>query len=375
MKRKKNTLHDVARAAGVSTATVSRVVNRTARVSPAVEKRIRAAAEKLSVSLQRHSDSRLIAFILSNRSLLHPFHSQVLVATEAYCAEHGYSVVFFPLNYPSNVAHEQLSIPHILRRRDILDGLVVSGVNTRNFLELLTDIGLPFSVFGDNVQGEWERSIYDVVWTDDVVGAYEITRFLHSLGHEHVWFVANTKLAWFARRHEGYCRAMESLGLKPLVSSFDSNSEREIGLLATKHILRRKEPVQAIFCGTDAICHGVYLALREAGIRVPEDISVAGFSDTPEATMLHPPVTSVRIFPEHVGRLLAELVINRIASPGMPPQERTIPTQVVKRESCIPSSAHDPGRQQLSAMGRRSEDVSGSSLPMELFDGSRTENR
>ena len=340
-----------------------------------------AAAEKLDVNVQRHRDSRLIAFLLSNRSLLHPFHSHVLAATEAYCAERGYSVVFLSLHYPGNVAYEQINVPNILQRRDILEGFVVSGVNTENLMELLTDFGLPFSVFGDTVQGDWKAAQYDVVWIDDITGAYDMTRYLCSLGHEHVWYVANTKLTWFARRHEGYCRAMEEANLKPLVCHFDSSNEQEVGLLATKYLLRQEKPVQSIFCGSDAICHGVYLALRDAGIRVPEDISVAGFNDTLEASMLHPLLTSVRVFPEHIGRLLAELVINRITTPGLAPQERMIPTQVVKRESCMPvATPHIEAPRALIPSGisvpdRRSENVSGTVRPEELPAGSRSGTR
>ena len=78
----------------------------------------------------------------------------------------------------------------------------------------------------------------------------------------------------------------------------------------------------------------MYDALREAGLRIPADISVAAFNDTPEATLLHPPLTSVRVFPEQVGRSLAQMVIARIEDPALPPQEYTIATQVVRRESC-----------------------------------------
>ncbi|HMJ62377.1 MAG TPA: substrate-binding domain-containing protein, partial [Bryobacteraceae bacterium] len=78
-----------------------------------------------------------------------------------------------------------------------------------------------------------------------------------------------------------------------------------------------------------------YAALREAGLRVPEDISVCGFNDTPEATVLYPPLTSVRVFPELIGRQLAEMVLARIAKGAGGPQQRMIPTQLVKRESCL----------------------------------------
>jgi DNA-binding LacI/PurR family transcriptional regulator len=356
----KSTFHEIAQHAGVSTATVSRVVNRSARVSPVVEKRVREAAEELGVRLQRRSGGRLIGFLLGNRTLMHPFHSQVMIAAEECCTEHDYSLLFFPLRYPSDVGWDRLHVPNVIKRRDILDGLIVSGVTSENLLQLLTHVGLPFSVFGDTTQGEWNPHLYDVVWIDDVIGAYEMTRYLHSLGHEHVWYVANTKLTWFARRLEGYSRAMEGMGLKPLVSSIDSGSEHEVGFLATKYILQQGQPVQAIFCGADAICHGVYAALRDAGLRVPEDISVAGFNDTPEATVLHPPVTSVRVFPEHVGRILAELVMNRINNPGLNPENRMIPTQVVKRESCRPPTGAETPRQRLSLLN--AEEASGTSV-------------
>jgi LacI family transcriptional regulator len=91
--------------------------------------------------------------------------------------------------------------------------------------------------------------------------------------------------------------------------------------------------VHSIFGGSDAVCHGVYTALRDAGLAVPKDISVVGFNDTPEATFLHPALTSVRAFPEVLGRMLAEMVMSRITNPGLPPQDRVISTQVIKRES------------------------------------------
>jgi DNA-binding LacI/PurR family transcriptional regulator len=360
---KKGTFQDVARLAGVSTATVSRVAGKSARVSPAVEKRVRAAAEELDVILERRNSGRLIAFLLGNRSLLHPFHSQVLVSSEAYCAERDYSVVFFPIHYPGNVPAGQLHLPRILERTDLVDGFIVSGLNWENLLQFLAHTGLPFSVYGDTVEGDWNRQLYDVVWLDDSTGAYEMTRYLQALGHEHIWFIANTRRVWFARREEGYRRAMEEMGLRPLISGLDSDNEREVGFLAAKYILRQGEPVQAIFCGADAICHGVYAALREAGLRVPDDISVAGFNDTPEATVLHPPVTSMHAFPEHTGRLLAELVMNRISNPTLAPQERMILTQIVKRESCRPALAERTAanRPSLETVGDTQRSVSSKS--------------
>ncbi len=335
----RSTLEQVARLAKVSPATVSRVINRTARVSPAAEQRVRAAAEKLGFELRRKSGSRLIAFLLANRPLLHPFHSQVLLAAEAYCADQDYSTVFFPLHYPGTAEWRQLHLPRILQRRDSVDGFIVAGVNYQNLLDLLSHTGLPFAVFAGTMQGEWLPDEYDWVDMDDMGGARDATRHLQSLGHTRIWYVANARLAWFARRKAGYVREMECAGLPPLISDLDSENEHEAGFLATKQILARREEVHAILAGSDATCHGVYAALREAGLQIPADVSVMGFNDTPEATVLHPPLTSVRVFPEQIGRALGELLLRRIQHPGAARQERTLPTQVVRRESCQPLAA------------------------------------
>ncbi len=336
--RKRSTLEDVARAAKVSPATVSRVMNRTARVSALAERRVRAAADRLGFDLRRNT-RLLVAFLLANRSLLHPFHSHVLAAAEAYCAEQKYSTLYFPLYYPGNVHWRQLHLPRILERRESVDGFILAGVNHQNLLDLLTHIGVPFVVFGDTVQGEWRSEEYDCVDVDDTAGAFEATRHLQALGHTRIWYVANTRLAWFARRRRGYADAMERAGLEPLIGHLDSENEHEVGYLATKQILARGEDVHAIFGGSDATCHGVYAALREAGLRIPEDVSVAGFNDTPEATVLHPALTTVRLFPEQIGRALGELLLERIAHPALPRQHRILPNQVVRRESCQPLAA------------------------------------
>jgi LacI family transcriptional regulator len=334
--KSKNTLQNVAKLANVSPASVSRLVNRSARVSPEVERRIRDAASRLGFDLSGKRDTRLIAFLLGNRSLLHPFHSQVLLAAEAYCAGHDYNLLFFPLHYSASQHWTKLHVPRVLYRPDMIDGFIVSGVNYQNLLDLLTDIRLPLSVLADTVQGEWKSKAYDSAGVDDRNGAYEMTRYLQSLGHSRIAFVANNRLAWFLRRCESYLRAMKEADLEPLIATIDSDHEREIGYLAMKQILAlHSRPVDAVFGGSDAICHGVYAALREAGLRVPEEISVSGFNDTPEATVLYPPLTSVRVFPELVGRQLAEMVLARIANPGAATQQRVIPTQLVKRESCM----------------------------------------
>jgi len=367
LKPRNPTFSDVARAAGVSVATVSRVASHTAYVSPDVERRVRAAAETIGVSLEKRNGSRLIAFILGNRSLLHPFHSHVLTAAESYCADKDYNLVFFPMHYSVNSPAVQLHVPRIFERGDLIDGLIVSGVNSNNLLEVLKQVRRPFAVYGDTVEGPWTPGKYDVVWVDDITGAYDLTRFLQNEGHSRIWYVANTRQTWFARRLQGYRAAMNDAGLQPLISSLDSNNEHEVGLLGTKDLLRRGCALDSIFGGSDAVCHGVYTALRDAGLSVPKDVSVVGFNDTPEANLLHPALTTVRAFPEILGRMLAEMVMSRINDPGLSPQDRVISTQVIKRESSrsigsIHSARADDGTEPVQAVLKIDQDGSAGSV-------------
>jgi DNA-binding LacI/PurR family transcriptional regulator len=336
----KATFKDVARAAGVSDATVSRVANATTRVDPAIQQRVREAALKLGVDLSRAKKAKAIAFVLSNRDMLHPFHARILVGAEAYCAARGWDIVFLSYRYEAQIPWKDLHLPRVLQRRDLIHGVLLAGNNSPNLLDLLRHKGITFVVLGNNVAGSWSPQEYDVVWSDDVHGAYEITRYLHSMGHRDIGFVGNCHLPWFARCYAGYCQALQEVGLSPRHYGFDTQDQIEIGYLGMKSILSRGERLTAVFAGTDACAQGVYKALREGGLRIPRDCSVVGFNDT-YGPILDPPLTTVREFPDHLGKSMLELLVNRIAHPTQLPQQITIPTEIVRRESCraIPAAA------------------------------------
>jgi LacI family transcriptional regulator, galactose operon repressor len=333
--KKKVTLQDVARAAHVSVATVSRVVTGGARVNPEIAERVKLAGRKLGIDLRRRDRTKVMGFLLSNREMLHPFHSRLLSGAEAYCATHDYNLLFHCFRYEAKVPWRELHVPAVLKRRDLVSGFIVAGANSQNLLEWLTREGIYFTILGNNVLGEWQHEKYDVVWFDDRLGAFELTRHLLSLGHRQIWFVGNCQLPWFSRRYEAFCKAMNDAGLPPHLSEVDSEKDFEVGYLGTKSILSRNETPTAILAGGDPTARGVYKALLDCGFKVPQDMSVAGFDDI-EAAMLHPPLTTVQAFPEQVGKRLAQMLLERLNQPDLPPQQIIIPTQVVKRESCSP---------------------------------------
>jgi DNA-binding LacI/PurR family transcriptional regulator len=331
----KATLRNVAKIAGVSVATVSRVMTGKVRVSQEIAQRVLKSANDLGIDLNRWNKSRLIAFLLCNRAVLHPFHSQILLGVEASVAEQGWNTLFVTLHYSPTQDWHDIHVPRILERRDLASGFVIAGTSSQNLLNFLSYERVPYAILGNNVVGEWREEEHDVVSFDDVQGALEVTSYLLSLGHRAIWFVGNGQLPWYRRRFEGYCQAMRAQGLKPLLSEIDSEKDEELGFLATKSLFSRGEPVTAIFAGGDPAVEGVYKALRDCGLRIPEDVSVAGFNDI-EAASMHPALTSVRVFTEQIGRQLSRMVLNRIENPGLPKQHITIPTQLIKRESCRP---------------------------------------
>lgn len=335
--RKKITLADVARAAKVSAATVSRLMSGRAMVAAETRQRIVAAAADLGFDLGPSRRPRIIAFLLSNRGVLHPFHSAVLVGAEAYCAEHDYALLFLPLQYSTSAAAKELSLPEILEHRQTVAGVIVAGTNSVGLLTRLTARAIPWVVLGNNVVGERPLEEIDgAVYFDDIDGAYQLTRYLLSLGHRRIGFAGNLRLPWYARRYRGYERALQTADLSPITAEVNAREGEEMGYLATRLMLQQAAPPTALFAGDDAAARGVYMAARDSGLSIPDDLSVAGFNDSSEATALHPALTTVRVFTDEVGKQLAELLLRRIESPEHAAGSLNLPTQVVQRASSRP---------------------------------------
>lgn len=266
--------------------------------------------------------------------MLHPVHSRILIGAEGYCVSRGWDLVFQSYRYVLEDEPKRIRLPRLLERRGLVRAIILAGTNSANVLEALRLIGVEAAVYGNNVVGAWEPAREDAVFSDDIGGAREMTQYLLSLGHRDIWYVGAAGLPWMIRTGEGYRQTMERAGLKPRFKWMHTE-EREAGYLAAKALIGQGEQVTAIFAGSDATAEGVYRALRDTNLRVPDDVSVCGVNDT-EGAILHPPLTTIRPFPEEVGRNLAELAIERIANPTMKREQRVIPTQVVRRDSCAP---------------------------------------
>jgi len=330
---KKTTLNDLALAAKVSPATVSRVVAGNPSVDPQIRTHVRKVAEKLGIDLEerRKGRSRIIAFLLANRDVLHNFQARVLLGAETYCAQQNWELLFMSFRYTPDVPAEALHLPQLLSSETNARAVILGGSNSPNLFHALRERGIPFAVLGNNVTGEWAPENCDVAYSDDISGAYEVTRHLLAKGHRRIAFIGNRQLPWLRRCESGYLRAMAEGQHEP--ASIDYRSDgNQLGYLATKSIFQRQQPVTAIVAGSDQVAAGAYKALRELNLTIPDDVSVVGINDT-QGMYLTPPLTSVREFPEELGRHLAEFVLKRIQNPLLPAQELTFPTEIVHRDS------------------------------------------
>lgn len=338
-KKSKFGLREIASAANVSVATASRVLNGNNRVDPALQKVVLDAAAKFGVDLSQRNRTKSLAFLLSNRTMMHTFHYRILLGAEAYCTARGWDMVFLSFNYLAQIPWKELHLPNAVQHRDVVRAVILAGTNSPNLLELLNHRGITHVVLGNNIVGEPRDLKSDVVYYDDIQGGQDITQYLISLGHRRICFIGNTRLPWFARCYEGYYRTMIEAGLEPFQSSIDTEDDTESGYLGVKSLLTRNEPVSAIIAGNDQAAQGVYKGARDSGLSIPDDLSVTGCSDILGAS-LYPRLTALRAFPEQIGRQMAEMILNRIADPALPPQSVTIPTELIKRDSCrqLPAS-------------------------------------
>lgn len=340
------TIKDVAQRASVAVGTVSRVINGHPSVDPELKDRVQKAIEQLNYrpnaraqSLTRNS-SPIISFMLGNRSFLHPsypLHSRILHGVEEYCDEVGYLVIYTKFQYSAETKPSKLQLPRVLQSHGLTECMILAGTNYPNLIDALKNIGVPYVLLGNNFVTQGEREPFDQVRFDDFSGSYEATKYLIQLGHKDIWYIGDTSQMWWKVMYDGYVAAMAESGLEPLGQTVAlSDNPYTNGYECTRLLLESSYAMTAIF-GLDDVVLGAWDYLTKRGVEVPRDISLVGFDDVLEAVRLKtPPLTTVHVQCEEVGRQLARMAIEKIKSPHARFPEVVVPTQLVRRGSCQP---------------------------------------
>lgn len=338
------TIKDVARKARVGIATVSRVLNESRRVQAGTRQRVQAVIAQLGYRPNATGrrlvmkSTEMVCFLLSNRDFMNSFHSGVLYGVERYLSHSRHDVVFTNLHYDRSTDPGQLVLPRILRHRGIADGFILSGTNYPNLVAAMDQLRVPYVMFGNNLVGAGRSRRRDAVYYDDGPSARMLMERLISLGHRHIWYFGDIRMPWFQRRAENYRKAMKAHNLpcheytQPQSADF-----RDYGVTyggqAMEQVLATGQPVTAVVAGNDGIAYGAWRSLRRAGLRMPEDCSLAGFDDVQEARLTDPPLTTVHVPTEEIGHACARLLLEKLKAGGEPQAPVVIPTRLVERGS------------------------------------------
>ncbi|HUQ43890.1 MAG TPA: LacI family DNA-binding transcriptional regulator [Candidatus Limnocylindria bacterium] len=328
---------DVAAMAGVSTTTVSFVLNDRvgAAISPTTRQRVLDAADALGY--HPHASARNLAGGRSHILGLVVRQSPEQVAEDALLAEtlRGLSAAARTARY--RVLVEPLGIRDgtyrdLIRSRGT-DGLVVSGPRLDDAeLGALVRDGAPVII-----QGSLPDLDIPSVDVDNAAAAQAATEHLLALGHRVIGCITNAPFDYAAarERRDGYRRAIEGAGLTyddnlVLEAKFDAASGRR----AMGRLLQRTD-LTAVFVASDVVAFGAMAAIREAGLRVPDDIAVVGFDDIPLAAYFDPPLTTVHLPAHDLGRAAGMALLDRIN--GRAVAARTVlPTALIIRSSTAP---------------------------------------
>lgn len=335
------TIKDVAKKAGVSVTTVSRVLNGSGYFDDETGRKVRDAVEALGYRRNVHwarlgrNSSRTVCFVLGNRQSMNSMHMKVLMACEETLHAGGYDLVFTRHSYAAS--ERDPALPAMLDLEGVADGVILAGLHHSNFLRQLEARRLPFVVLGNNVTASADALRHDAVFYDDQTAIYEAALYLQRLGHHRVAFVGNIALPWFSRRWEGFRRAMRGKRAADVDVTGDWQvGNVEYGRLAAADLLRHEEPPTAILAANDEIAAGVWKELIHRGIGIPRCMSLLGFGDREEFSILEPSLTSVTVFPEQLGAALARMLLEKLANPGARPASATLPCRIVERSSCGP---------------------------------------
>ena len=330
------TIDEVAALAGVSRATVSRVVNGSSHVSPQAVTAVQRAVEQLryvpnrvarSLVTRRTDTIALVLSELDTRVFSDPFFASIVRGVSTALAATDLNLVLLT----AGDGREQEKIGRYVRQGHV-DGVILMSLHGDDLLpDLLDQAGVPLVLSGRPLDG---RAVA-YVDADNTGGAREATSYLLGAGRRCVGTVTGPlDMIAGVDRYAGYRAALERAGmaLRPeLVAEGDFTPEG--GRRAAAELLARAPDLDALFVASDPMAVGALDALRAAGRRVPEDVAVVGFDDAACARTSEPALTTMAQPLDEMARLMTELLLRQVAGVAGPAETQVCPTRLVRRAS------------------------------------------
>lgn len=342
---KRLTLDEIARLAGVSRATVSRVVNNYPHIKPEVRERVQTIITKTGfqpnlIARSLASDrSGIVGLVIPNTPRMvftDPFFPTLVHGITQAINRQGLTLSLFLFHSKDE---ETRTIRSILTT-GLLDGLIITADRKEDsFVPKFIHQGMPFVLIG---RPETNPDI-TYVDTDNVAGGYLATDHLLKLGRRRVGIIGANENTAGDDRSTGYYMALQDYGITadPTLIAF-GNFSVQSGYEAMKLILPANP--DAVFVVSDTMALGALRAIREAGKRVPDDIAMIGFDDLPPALQADPPLTTISHPIEQLGVIAVNLLSQMLSANDVPPTHTILPASLVIRASCGAKSSEQPER-------------------------------
>jgi LacI family transcriptional regulator len=342
LRRTRVTSRQVARHAGVSQTTVSLVLNNApnAHISQATRERVFEAARELgyapdaaarSLARGRSSNIGLVLVRPHEQIFIDEYLPTLLTGLNQLAHRHGYRILVDILDNPNQAE----AFTHLVTGKEVAGLIVQFGNPTQAVLDQLA--GYSADGFPMVALGRWPTKI-PTVEVDKIEGVAKMVRHLIRLGHTRIGCIPYAPLAgnWHLNQRLGQVRAtLAEAGLTLDDAMIEPGAyDPKTGYEATLRLLKRKPWPTALFAMNDVMAFGALEALRQSGVRVPQDLAVVGFDDIRLAAFASPPLTTVREPDAEMGRQAAQLLLDQIEGREMQQRDIRLETTLVIRESC-----------------------------------------
>ena len=335
--KKRSTSMDVAKLAGVSRTTVSFVLNDVlgVSISDVTRKRVLDAARELDyhpniagkklVSGKSYTIG-LVLCQLPEQIFTDAFLPQVILGVEQAAIQQGFHVLLKPID-----PNESGGYANLIRENHV-DGILLSGprLDDRALVKLHEE-GVPIMLMG-----QLPGTNIPFVDVDATAGAQSAVQHLITLGHRRIGIITNAPLTYTSaqQRRAGYWQALDEAGLlvdESLIQ--EGNYTPSSGFKAMSTLLELDPPITAVFVASDVVAMGALLAIKRAGLQVPQDIAVAGFDDIPLAEYFDPPLTTVHLPAYGLGWAAGERLIRLIRGEGLNEHSLLLESKLIARQS------------------------------------------
>ncbi len=323
------TIIDVAGKAGVSKSVVSRVMRGEASVSPSSRAAVMAAAEELGYRANAVARSLVqrrtynVGVMVSD--LHNIFFAEVLDGLNAAAAERGYRTLITTGN--RDPVAEERALEQLLELR--ADGVVLAGARLEAKVVGAAARAVPIALVGSDLR----LPGVDVVVDDDFRGAVLAVEHLAGLGHRDIALIDGGQGAGAAERRSGYRAAMAGAGLTPRIRIEPGDFTEGGGYEGARRLLSGPRLPTAIFASNDQSAVGALDAINEAGLRVPQDVSLMGYDNTALAALRHISLTTIHQPRNQIGKMAMKAVLRRIEHPGSPARRHVLAPKLIVRDT------------------------------------------